>query len=45
MRGLVRLLYELSRRLNDITSVMGGRGARRIRNKLVGRAIGKRIFK
>jgi hypothetical protein len=45
MRGLVRTLYALARLLNDLSHILKGTAGKRIRNRLLGRAVGKRIFR
>jgi hypothetical protein len=45
MRGLVRTLYTLARLLNDLSHIRKGTVGKRIRNRVLGRLIGKRIFR
>ena len=47
MRGLVRLLYQLARLVNDLTTLASGnprRIARRAGNKLLGRTLIRRLW-
>jgi hypothetical protein len=48
MSKLVSFLYKLARATNDITKVASGdpkKIAKRVKNKFIGKHIGKRIFK
>lgn len=47
-RGLVSLAYRTARLLNDVTTLLTGnpvRIARRLKNKLLGRSLVRRVWK
>ena len=46
--SLVSWLYQLARKANDVSTVTSGkpkRMAKRVKNKVVGRTIGSKLFK